>query len=161
MRHQIAAFLRYQLFNRKKITAMLLSAKTKGFNLILALVLVSFFTTLQSSSCSKNDDSATVNTAVSGTWRVSLYWDKKDETSKFNGYTFSFTSGGLATATNGSTTINGTWSQSSSKFTISFGTNATLGNLNKSWLIEQKTATAINLKDDNPSSDEKVQFIIN
>ncbi|GAB2838486.1 hypothetical protein [Ferruginibacter profundus] len=140
---------------------MLLSAKTKGFNLILALVLVSFFTTLQSSSCSKNDDVATVSTAVPGTWRVSLYWDKKDETSKFSGYTFAFTSGGLATATNGGTTINGTWSQGSSKFTISFGANATLSNLNKSWLIEQKTATAINLKDDNPSSDEKVQFVIN
>jgi hypothetical protein len=139
---------------------MLLSAK-KSFNLVLALVLVIFFTTLQSSSCSKSDDIATVNSAIPGTWHVSLYWDVKDETSKFNGYSFSFTSGGLVTATNGGTTVNGTWSESSSRFTISFSAGGALGNASKSWLKELKTATNINLKDDSPSSTEKIQFTAN
>jgi len=140
---------------------MLLSATKKSFNLVLALVLVTFFTTLQSSSCSKSDDVATINSAIPGTWRVSLYWDVKDETSKFSGYSFSFTSGGLVTATNGGTTVNGTWSESSSRFTISFSAGGALGNASKSWLKELKTATNINLKDDSPSSTEKIQFTAN
>lgn len=140
---------------------MLLSAKTKSFPLLLALVLVTFFTTLQSASCSKSDDMATVNSAIPGTWRVSLYWDAKDETSKFSGYSFSFTSGGLVTATNGGTTVQGSWSESSSRFTISFSAGGALGNVSKSWLKELKTNTNINLKDDSPSSDEKVQFTLN
>jgi len=142
---------------------MLQSAKLKSINLLLALVLVVFFTTLQSSSCSKSDDMATINTStpIAGTWKVSLYWDKKDETGKFSGYSFSFNAGGLATATNGSATINGTWSESSSRFIINFGTDPVFGKLNKDWLKEEKTATGIKLKDDNIANDEKVQFIKN
>lgn len=140
---------------------MLLAAKTKNFNLLLALLMVVFFTTLQSSSCSKSDNVAVINPPIAGTWRVSLYWDKKDETSKFSGYSFSFNAGGQATVTNGSSTVSGSWSESSTKFTISFGTDPVFSKLNKDWLKEEKTATSIKLKDDNATSDEKIQFIKN
>ena len=75
-------------------------------------------------ACSKDDDSnnATPNTtsadqttqvAQSGTWRITSFIDSgQDETSDFNGYTFTFNENGTVTATKGATTISGTWSVS-------------------------------------------------
>ncbi len=49
--------------------------------------------------------------AQSGDWQVTYFWDTdSDETNDFNGYTFRFNTDGTLTATNGSTTMNGTWS---------------------------------------------------
>ena len=141
---------------------MIQSFKTKGINLFLALSLVTLFTTLQSSTCSKSDDIApTVSGTPSGTWRVSLYWDSKDETYKFSGYNFTFTTGGQVTATNGSSTVTGTWIESSSKFTLDFGADPLFSNISDDYLKEEKTASSIKLKDDNPLKDERVQFVRN
>ena len=138
---------------------MQLSLKTKAFNLFSALLLVTMFTTLQSSSCSKNDDIAAIGPAVAGNWTVSLYWDKKDETSKFSGYSFAFNSGGQIVATKGSTAVNGTWSESSTKLSIDFGSDPVLSKITKNWLKVEKTSTTIKLKDDNTASDERIEFI--
>lgn len=141
---------------------MLQSATTKSFNLILALALVTLFTTLQSSSCSKSDDVAAINnTAIAGTWRVSYYWDKKDETTNFNGYSFSFNAGGQVVAVKGGNTVNGTWSESSTKFIINFGTDMVLSKINDDWQKIEKTATTIKLKDDNPLQDDQLIFVKN
>ena len=141
---------------------MIQSFKTKGINLFLALSLVTLFTTLQSSTCS-NDDAISSNTSgtPSGTWRVSLYWDSKDETYKFSGYNFTFSTGGLVTATNGSSTVTGTWIESSSKFTLDFGADPVFSKISDDYLKEEKTASSIKLKDDNPLKDERVQFVRN
>jgi hypothetical protein len=135
--------------------------KIRSFNLFAALAIVTLFTTLQSSSCSKNDVVSTDPGNITGTWRVSLYWDKKDETGKFTEYNFTFSSGGTITATNGTNTINGSWSESSTRFIVNFGTTPVFSNLNMDWLKEEKTLSSIKLKDDNPLSDEKIQFIKN
>ncbi len=140
---------------------MLRSLTTKSFNLLSALILVSLFTTLQSSSCSKDDDVAAIGPAISGAWKVSIYWDKKDETSKFTGYSFVFNSGGQVVASKGAVNVNGTWSESSTKLNINFGADPVLSNINKDWLKVEKTATSIKLKDDNSASDERVEFIKN
>lgn len=143
---------------------MILATKTKSVNLLLALVMVVFFTTLQSSSCSKSDDVAAINTnttPIAGSWRVSLYWDKKDETNKLNGYSFSFNSGGQVTATKAGVVVNGTWSESSNKFAINFGTDPVLSDINDDWQKIEKTATSIKLKDDNPLQDDQLTFIKN
>ena len=141
---------------------MLQSATTKSFNLILALALVTLFTTLQSSSCSKSDDVAAINnTPIAGTWRVSYYWDKKDETTNFNGYSFSFNAGGQVVAVKGGNTVNGTWSESSTKFIINFGTDMVLSKINDDWQKIEKTATTIKLKDDNPLQDDQLIFVKN
>ena len=140
---------------------MLHSLKTKSFNILSALILVSLFTTLQSSSCSKNDDLPAIGPAISGAWTVSTYWDKKDETGKFSGYSFVFNSGGQVVASKGAVNVNGSWSESSTKLSIDFGNDPVLGNINKNWLKVEKTATTIKLKDDNPASDERVEFIKN
>jgi hypothetical protein len=140
---------------------MLQSAKIKSIKPVAALVII--FTMLLSSSCSKKDDVAVINStpAITGTYRISFYWDKKDETSNFSGYNFSFNSGGQATATKGGITVKGTWSETSTKFIIDFGTDAVLSDLNDDWQIVEKTATSIKLKDDNPLQDDQVTFTKN
>jgi heat shock protein HslJ len=132
----------------------------KNIKLFYILALVIAFCTLQSSSCSKHDSlPTTTQTNTEGNWRLSLYFDNSDETYKFSGYTFSFNSNGQVAATNGTNTVTGTWSQTSNKFNIDFGSAAVFNDLNDDWLIETKTSTSIQLKDDNPARNEKLQFV--
>ncbi|HMJ48285.1 MAG TPA: hypothetical protein VK498_13215 [Ferruginibacter sp.] len=135
--------------------------KTTGFKLptvLYAIGFVFFISTLLSSSCSKNDDILSTPGTIAGSWKVSLYFDSRDETSKFTGYTFNFNDGGQLVATNGTNSVTGTWSQASSKLNISFGVTPVFSDLNDDWLIEEKTSTSIRLKDDNLSQDDKLQF---
>lgn len=142
---------------------MILATKFKPANLLFALVMLTIFTTLQSSSCSKSDDVITSSNtaAIAGSYRVTLYWDKKDETSKLSGYSFVFGSGGQLTATKGAAVVTGTWAESSNKFTINFGADPVLSDINDDWQKVEKTATTIKLKDDNPLQDDQLTFTKN
>lgn len=92
----------------------------KGFYFGL-LTLMSFSILL--SSCSNDDESPIDNTqqiaqieatVESGTWHITNFNDSgQDETSDFTGYNFTFASDGTLTASNGTTTLDGTWSVSS------------------------------------------------
>jgi hypothetical protein len=127
--------------------------------LLSSLLLVVAINSILAFSCSKNDNSGTAgNINTTGNWRVTLFWDKKDETAKFTGYTFIFSSGGQVTANIGATTVTGSWSESDTRLQISFGTDPLLSSLNKNWLKESISTTLMSLKDDNPASDERVQF---
>ena len=65
---------------------------------------------LNISSCSKDNASDPTNTTPpAGQWRIHYYWDQKDETADFTGYTFDFQSGGVLKATKGAVIVNGTW----------------------------------------------------
>ncbi len=111
-------------------------------------------------SCSKDDNSNNSNNSnVTGNWRISLYYDNTDETARYNGYTLSFNSGGVLVASNGTNTVNGTWSVTSSKFIINFGTDPLFSDLNDDWQIVENTSTSIKLKDDNPAQDDKLEMI--
>jgi len=111
-------------------------------------------------SCSKHDVLPQANqSSVTGDWKLTLFFDSNDETSNFSGYKFSFNSGNTVTATNGSNTVSGTWKIESSEFKIDFGTTAVFSDLNHSWLIEENTGSSLKLKDDNISSNEKLQFL--
>jgi hypothetical protein len=143
----------------------------KVFNIGL-LVMLSF--SLMSSMCSSDDDDGSSNnnsqqiaqiqsTAQSGTWRISNFNDSgQNETSDFNGYDFTFNSDGTLVATNGSTTVNGTWSvtddsnssdDSSSDddidFNIFFAVPETsdFEDLNDDWDIVTTSSTRIELID--------------
>ncbi len=134
----------------------------KTLKLLYSLVTMVALSSLILISCSKKDDVITVpqNTTIDGTWRVSLYFDNSsDETSKFSGYNFTFNSNGKMSATNGSNTVTGNWMQGSSKFYIDFGAIAVFSDLNDNWLLEEKTATSIKMKDDNPAKNEQLQFV--
>lgn len=109
-------------------------------------------------SCTRTVDTPTANTT--GNWKVSLYWDKKDETTDFTGWTFEYGGAAQLKATKGTEVVTGQWTiHDGNRFQINFGTHAVLGKLNDDWLIEENTSSSIKLKDDNPTKDERVQFV--
>ena len=142
----------------------------KGFYFGL-LMLLSF--SLMSSTCSSDDDDGSPNnntlqiaeienTAESGTWRITSFIDSgQDETSDFTGYEFTFNSNGTLVATNGSNTLNGTWSvtddssndDSSSDDDIDFNIffpvpeSNNFEDLNDDWDIVSTSSTKIELID--------------
>ena len=76
-------------------------------------------------SCSVSDDNdsndptiqiANVqNTVQNGSWRITSFVDSgQNETSDFSGYNFTFGDNGVLTASNGATTLTGTWSVTNS-----------------------------------------------
>lgn len=141
---------------------MILSFNPKGVRLFAAILFATIFLGLQSFTCSKNDDVVPITTGTpSGTWRVSLYWDSGDETSKFNGYTFTFMNGGQVTATNGTNTIAGSWSETSTRMSLDFGNDPLFKKISDDYLKLTKNSSTILLKDDNPLKDERVQFSSN
>jgi hypothetical protein len=131
----------------KKIThKKLYQMKTTLMVLALATLLIV--------SCSK-DDSITVNnvstTVTSGNWRVTYFWDTDhEETSNFNGYTFTFSGGNVLTAVNGGTTITGTWQtgndNSTVKLIINFVSPGNFSELSEDWHVIERTDTKIRLQ---------------
>jgi len=92
------------------------------------------------------------NTLSSGTWRITYYWDTdREETSNFSGYAFTFGSGNVLTAVNGSTTVSGTWvtglDDSNVKLILAFSTPASFAELSDDWHVTERTDTRIKLED--------------
>ena len=136
------------------------------FNIALALV-VSF--SLMSYSCSSSDDDdggsnnnqnqqQLISVAQSGNWIITYFYDTdSDETNDFNGYSFTFASSGVLTATNGANTVTGTWSVTNSSsnddssddldFNISFASPADFSELTDDWDIITYSSTKIELID--------------
>ena len=112
------------------------------------LVLLAFSAAIFTTACSKsNDDNSTPggnNPPAAGTWKISYFFDKQDETSNYSNYTFEFKSDGSLAATNGSQTWSGTWStncdDSANKFCIFFNGSvpSALGELAEDWRIIEK-----------------------
>jgi hypothetical protein len=119
----------------------------------MALVLGSF------TSCTKNStDNTVTSTATStillqGTWKITYFSDSgTDETAMFNGYIFTFVTGGSVSAINGSLVSNGSWTtyndDSQNKLSLDFGvTTAPLANLKHDWNIIEKTSIKISFQD--------------
>ena len=129
--------------------------------------------TLLFSACTDNDDSLVdnsaqiqelVNTFNSGSWRITNFNDSgQDETGDFQGYNFTFSSNGTVVATNGTETINGTWSvtdssnssssSSSSEDDIDFNlffqvpTTHNFDDLNDDWDVVSVSPTVVSLID--------------
>lgn len=98
---------------------------------------------------SGSDDFTAVLT--SGTWYVSYFQEDEDnETSDFNGYTFTFNSNGTSTALRSGVTTNGTWStfvdSGQNKLELIYdGIN--LDEIEDDWRIMEFSNTQIRLKD--------------
>jgi hypothetical protein len=135
-------------------------------------IFVSLFSLLAlSTACS--DDSLqpltnvqpVIDAATSGTWRISNYADSgTNHTSHFNGYSFTFGSGNVVSASNGTNTYTGTWSVTNSSgsddshhdddshyndidFNIFFTSPANFVELSDDWDIVSYSATRIELID--------------
>ena len=98
------------------------------------------FTSCDDNSSSNNNSNNNV-TPASGTWKVTYFFDKQDETSYFSGYTFEFGANGSLSSSNGSQSYSGTWStgfdDSANKFLIDFSgvVPSALSELEEDWRI--------------------------
>jgi len=124
------------------------------------LITILFIATLSSCSNKKEDTPSGDINLKDGTWRVSFYWDTKDETGNFSGYALMFGDGGVLMAHKGAAVATGTWSQTSTKLIINFS-DPVLSELNDDWLITEKATTVIKLKDDNPAQDDQLHLTKN
>lgn len=121
-----------------------------------------------SATCSSSDDDEILNNAseistiksraTSGTWKVTYYYDTDhEETSNFTGYTFTFSTSGVLTATNGVNTYTGSWSVSDDssssssssssdnhiEFRVSFSSPNNFESLSEDWEITSHSASKI------------------
>ena len=133
--------------------------------LVMFSVLAVVFFTNVASMCSSDDNTSSnnsalvTNTAKQGTWRVTSYIDSgNDETNHFTGYTFTFGTGNVITASNGTNTYTGIWSVTADDsnddnpsgdldFNIAFTAPADFLELTDDWHVVSYTATTITLTD--------------
>jgi hypothetical protein len=129
-------------------------------------ILAMLFMLNVASMCSSDDDNSSstsqdptpvINTVNTGTWRITFFEDSgTNETSHFTGYNFTFGSGNVLTATNGTNTYTGVWSVTSDDsnddspsndldFNIAFSAPADFTDLTEDWNIISYTATKIQL----------------
>ena len=134
----------------------------KRITIYALLGLVFFLNT--ASMCSSDDSSAAtnqtdlVNTATSGTWRITSYVDSDViETNKFTGYNFTFSQNGTLSANGNGQSYSGTWSVTDTNsnddslndldFNIAFSSPADFFDLTDDWDIVSRTDTKIVLID--------------
>lgn len=88
-------------------------SKIKLAFLLLAISSFIFACSSDDSGDSNNNSNSeqVENFVQSGTWRITRFVDSnQDETSDFNGYSFTFNDDGSLVASNGTNSITGTWS---------------------------------------------------
>ena len=109
-------------------------------------------------SCNKSATAIITN----GTWFVSMYMDdNKDETSDFTGYVFDFKSSGSLSVTTGSgATVFGTWNYDNNalKYNIFISGTGALDKIKGGWVIISKSKTLLQLRDDDPSKNNMLNF---
>lgn len=119
----------------------------------LYIVIFAFATSL--GSCKKDDSGsspAVSGIVTQGSWRVTLYSDNgNNETSKFTGYNFTFSSSGVVTAVKSGSTVSGTWSgsndDSQNKLNLFFTSPPDFEEISDDWHILQKSSSKIELED--------------
>jgi len=119
-------------------------------------------------ACSKSNLDLTpqqVTDKVTGKWKVTYFFDDKDETSHFTGYTFEFKSGGTLVAEHSSKgTFTGSWSNEDKsskhgpKLIITISGNEEMEELSDDWEIIVMNDTRMELRDDNKTKTEEVHF---
>lgn len=126
--------------------------------------LLGFLFFLNTASMCSSDDSTSnnqfdvINTATSGTWKITLYNDSGVvKTTNFSGYNFTFATSGVLTAVGNGATHSGTWSVTDTNstddsiddldFNIFFASPVDFADLTDDWDIISKTATKIQLID--------------
>ncbi|MCP9750243.1 lipocalin family protein [Ferruginibacter sp. HRS2-29] len=125
-------------------------------NFLFAAMAVMLFA---ATGCDKDDDNPSnvisaenvKNTLITGTWRVSYYYDTDhEETSNFTGYNFTFQANGIVSAANDILSHTGTWSavndSNRSKLVLDFATPAEFEEISEDWEVVEISATKVQLK---------------
>src|SRR4051812_19452071 len=94
----------------------------KNLKMKFSLVVATLFLITAISSCNKDDDTPNTQPTTNnpndvigivnnGSWRITYYYDSDhEETNSFNGYNFTFATGNVLTASNGTNSYTGSWS---------------------------------------------------
>ena len=99
-----------------------------------------------------DDDSKAIETSLGqGSWKVAYFFDKEDETSDFEGYSFLFNDDDVAIATKNSLSVQGSWdtddsSQGTTKLYLDFGAASPLEELNEDWIVVESSTSRITLE---------------
>lgn len=108
-------------------------------------------------SSTSQDPTPVINSVNTGNWRVTFYEDSGNvETTNFTNFNFTFGSGNILTASNGTTSYTGTWSVTSDNsgddspsndldFNIGFVSPPNFEDLTEDWNIISYTSTKIQL----------------
>ena len=111
------------------------------------------------SSSSSSDPLPVINTVSQGTWRITNYINSgTDKTNHFTGYDFTFGTGSIVTATNGTNSYTGSWSvvidnsnddnpSSDLDFNMLFTSPADFAELSDDWDVVSRTDTKVQLID--------------
>lgn len=118
------------------------------------IVLAALLSTASMCDDDKNEDidNQSIEKSIGqGTWRVTYFFDKEDETSAFSGYSFKFNDDGMAIATINSLSVPGTWDTEDSndgntKLYLDFGSSVPLEELNEDWIVVDFSAAKITLE---------------
>lgn len=108
---------------------------------VLACLMLGAFVSCQKSDDDNSSGNGNGVTPPAGQWKVTYFFDKKDETGNYAGYTFEFGSDGSLSAASGSQTWAGTWQtgvdDSADKFVIDFSGTvpSALSDLEEDWRI--------------------------
>lgn len=124
----------------------------------LQLVLFVGLATLLVVSCKKNSTKKMEKNITDGTWKVTLFSeDGSNETSYFSSYSFTFSDDGTASATNGASTVTGSWSTSDDNsnddspsdlhFNLTFPDVSNFDELSDDWHVISQSDNTIELND--------------
>ncbi len=142
----------------------------RSFLYVLPLLLVATVFT----SCSKDDDddllditTQSVSTlALEDNWKVTYFFDDDDgdETSKFNGYTFTFTTAGEVTASLNGVNKTGIWivrqDDGRTELEIDFNDDDDpLDELDEDWDVTELTNNRIKLEDLDDDNDDDEEYL--
>lgn len=127
---------------------------------LLCMLSLNFGCSSSDDNNSSADPTPVINAVRQGTWRVTSYIDSgTDKTANFSGYTFTFGTSNVLTATNGTNNYTGTWSVTSDDdsnddnpssdldFNIAFASPANFAELTDDWDIVSNSSTTISLID--------------
>lgn len=126
--------------------------------LLFAVILMLSCSSDSNSTSNQNTISGVVNNSTTGSWRITYFYDTDhEETSNYTGYNFTFGSGNVITAVNGTNTYTGTWSVTDSNsnddnindlhYIILFTTPTFMEDLSDDWEIISYSSTEIKLTD--------------
>lgn len=120
--------------------------KFSSQNKLILINVIMLCLLLSGVACDDDDDSQVIDevqvqeSLVDGTWRVTYFFDEKDETSDYEGYVFTFGANGTTTVTKNSTPVFGTWIAGKSisgtvELILGFGLTSALEELAQDWTI--------------------------
>jgi len=95
-----------------------------------------------------------------GTWKVTYFFDKQDETGDFVGYSFQFNDNGVAIATISSLSVQGSWATEDSsdgniKLYLNFGGGEPLEELNEDWKLVGNSGSKVTLEHESGGNGDK------